>query len=106
MVATGGTVILGVHDGASLWASLVLDFDAEHKITSITTADPSVVDIEGSVDEVLDRLTSWQQAAGKSVSLGLVLDKAGAAEYLAAPAGAKGGVLASLVSSGSAVYRA
>lgn len=105
LVRGDSTVVLGVHDGAALWASLILDLDVDHKITSITTADPSAVDIAGSRDHVLDRLTAWQTSAGKSVSLGLVLDRAAADEYLAAPAGEKRRVLASLVDAGFASYR-
>ena len=106
LVAAGGTVVLGVHDGGSLWASLVLDLDADQSVTSITTADPSAVETSGSPEELLDHLTAWQQAAGKTVSLGLLLDRAAADVYLAAPSRDKGRVLASLVAEGSAVYRA
>jgi Bacterial regulatory proteins, lacI family len=56
-VPGGTTVVLGVHDDVGLWASLVLDLDEDQKVTSITTADPSVVDTAGSREEVLDRLT-------------------------------------------------
>ena len=104
-VASGGTVILGVHDGSSLWASLILDLDADQKVTSITTADPAAVDTAGSPEEVLDRLTAWQQSAGKTVSLSLLLDRAVADDYLTAPSADKGRVLASLVAAGSALYR-
>lgn len=106
LVPGGTTVVLGVHDGDSLWASLVLDLDEDHKVTSITTADPSLVDITGSRDEVLDRLTGWQQSAGKRVSLSLVLDRAAADDYLSAPADQKGALLTSLVGNGSATFRA
>ena len=105
LVLACSTVILGVHDGAALWASLILDLDTEHKVTSITTADPSLVDIAGSREAVLDRLTKWQQSAGKNVSLALVLDRDAADRFLAAPAGEKGRVLAALVGNGSASYR-
>lgn len=106
LVPGGTTVILGVHDGDALWASLVLDLDDDHKVTSITTADPSSVDITGDRDDVLDRLTGWQASAGKTVSLALVLDRAAADSYLAASAQDKGAVLASLVERGAAAYRA
>jgi len=106
LVPAGSTVVLGVHDGGALWASLVLDFDAERKVTSITTADPSRVDLAGSREEVLDRLTAWQDGAGKAVSLGLVLDRDAAEEFLEAPAASKGGVLAGLAAAGRATYRA
>jgi hypothetical protein len=106
LTPAGGTVILGVHDGAALWASLILDLDTGHKVTSITTADPSSVDIAGSREAVLDRLVAWQQSAGRTVSIALVLDRAEVGRFLAAPAGKKGRVLASLVANGSASYRA
>ncbi|MDO8122696.1 hypothetical protein Q6346_15415 [Isoptericola sp. b490] len=106
LVPPDSTVILGVHDHESLWASLVLDFDTDHKVTSITTADPSLVDLQGSRDDVLDRLTTWQSGAGKTVSLGLLLDHDAAEEFLTAPATKKGEVLAGLAAAGRATYRA
>jgi hypothetical protein len=105
LVPPGTTVVLGVHDDGALWASLVLDLDEDHEVTSVTTADPSLVDIAGSREEVLDRLTRWQESAGKTVSVGLVLDRAAADAYLAAPAERKGAVLAALVEEGSATFR-
>lgn len=105
LVPAETTVILAVHDGDELWASLVLDLDAEHKVTSITTADPSNVDITGTRQEVLNRLAAWQAAAGKTVSLTLAVDRDGAGEFLSAPAATKGVVLAGLVGSGRANYR-
>lgn len=104
-VPNGGTVILGVHDGSTLWASLILDLDADQKVTSITTADPAAVDTSGDPAEVLDRLTTWQESGGKSVAMSLLLGRAAADDYLAAPAADKGRVLESLVDSGSAIYR-
>lgn len=105
MVPQGTTVILGVHDGSALWASLVLDVDGDHKVSSITTADPSKVDIAGGRDSVTDRLVAWQEDAGKTVSLALLLDRDAADRLLAAPASEKSGVLASLVEAGSATLR-
>lgn len=102
LVAPGSTVILGAHDGTALWASLVLDFDDAWKIVSITTADPSVVEISGPRDEVLERLVTWQREAGKKVSLALLLDVEGAKELLDAPVKDKGAVLARLVEAGRA----
>lgn len=83
-IAPGTTAILGVHDGSSLWTSLILDFDADWKVTSMTTADPSLVDIHGGRTEVLERLTAWVEGSGKAVSLAVLLDRAAADELLAA----------------------
>lgn len=96
-VAPGSTVILGVHDGAALWTSLILDFDDQWKITSITTADPSLVDLHGARAEVLERLTAWVEGVGKSVSLAIVADRAAADELLAARGAEKSEVLQRLI---------
>ncbi|GEN81602.1 hypothetical protein [Actinotalea fermentans] len=105
LVAPGSTVVLGVHDSGSLWASLVLDFDDEWKVTSITTADPSLVDVTGAIGPVLNRVVAWQESRGKKVSLALSMDRTGAEEFLAAPAAEKAGVLGRLVSAGRAARR-
>jgi hypothetical protein len=105
-VPGGTTAVLGVHDDGGLWASLVLDLDDDHKVTSVTTADPSLVDVTGGREDVLDRLVTWQESTGKTVSLALVLDRAAADVYLSAPADRKGTVLTSLVENGSATFRA
>ncbi len=96
-VTPGSTVVLGVHDEGSLWASLVLDFDQAWKVTSITTADPSQVDVRGSRDEVLGRLAAWQAARGKDVSLALSFDRDAVEELVVAPSGDKGRVLGELI---------
>ena len=100
LVEPGTTVVLGVHDGQSLWASLVLDFDEEWKVTSITTADPSIVEIDGARDDVLQRLVAWIEEAGKKVSVALVFDREAAEEFLAATVAEKGEVLAQLAAQG------
>ncbi|MFV0429754.1 MAG: hypothetical protein ACK5KO_10065 [Arachnia sp.] len=98
------TVILGVHDGTSLTASLVLDLDADHQVTSITTADPTLVEITGTRESVAAGLLAWQQRAGKQVSLSLILDQAAARDFLATPTADKGSALATLIGAGRATY--
>ncbi len=99
-VAPGSTAILGVHDGSSLWTSLVLDLDGEWKVTSVTTADPSLVDIHGDRATVLARLTAWVEGTGRSVSLALSVDRADVDELLDARGAAKGAVLRRLLDDG------
>jgi hypothetical protein len=89
-----------VHDGQSLWASLILDFNDEWKVTSITTADPSAVDIDGARDDVLYRLVAWVEDAGKKVSVAVVFDRGAAEEFLSAAAAEKGKVLSQLAAAG------
>lgn len=102
MVPPETTVFLGVHDGDSLWASLVLDFDAEHKVTSITTVDPSLVDIAGARDVVAGNVEGWLRSLGKSLSITLVLDRDDAGSFLAASASDKARKVIELVAAGRA----
>ncbi|GIG27257.1 hypothetical protein [Cellulomonas denverensis] len=104
-VAPGTTAVLGVYDAGALWTSLVLDLDEEWKVTSVTTADPSLVDIAGPRDEVLDRLVTWQRDRGREVSYALLLDRAVAEEFLAATGVDKAAVLTGALSSGTASIR-
>lgn len=101
-VAPGSTAVLGVHDDGALWTSLVLDFDTDWKVTSVTTADPSLVDLHGGRAEVLDRLLAWQRGQGKEVSLALVLDRRAADAFLAATGPAKAKVLTEALAAGAA----
>ena len=100
LVTPGTTAILGVHDAGGLWTSLILDFDDEWEVTSITTADPSLVDIRGSRGEVLDRLKAWVEGAGKTVSVALLADRSAADVFLAARGAEKAAVLRHLVADG------
>ena len=98
LVTPGTTAILGVHDGDSLWTSLIFDFDDQWKVTSITTADPSLVDIQGTRDEVLARLTAWVTGNGKKVSVSVLADRTAADEFLAARGAEKAPVFQRLLS--------
>jgi len=99
------TVVLGVHEGDGLWASLVLDFDAQHKVTSITTVDPSAVDTTGSREEVAEAVLTWQRSVGKRVSVCLVLDRDDAEPFLKAVARDKAKELVDLVAANKATLR-
>jgi hypothetical protein len=100
-IEAGTTAILAVHDGDSLWASLILDFDGDWKVTSVTTADPSLVEIGGERGAVLDALIAWVENGGKKVSLALSAERGGAEEFLAARGGDKVKVLQRLVAEGA-----
>jgi hypothetical protein len=104
-VAPRSTVILGTELDGRLSASLIIDVDSDHRITSITTADPSRVDVHGTPGELAHRLTSWVERAGRTVSFALVVDQRGARELLAAPAGEKAAILEGLQVAGRAAPR-
>lgn len=99
------TVFMGVHEGDGLWASLVLDFDAEHKVTSITTVDPSLVDTTGARDEVASKVEDWLRSSGKRLSITLVLDREDVEVFLSANASAKAREVMRLVGEGRATLR-
>ena len=84
MVEPNSTVVLAVHHDQSLWTSLILRFDADLKIVSIGTADPSLIDIHGTRAEVVERLVTF--AEGREGKVGLVVDVTldAAREFLAA----------------------
>jgi len=83
-VAPVSTAVLAVHDENSLWTSLILRFDANRKVISIGTADPSLVDIHGNRAEVTQHLVSF--ANGREGQVGLVVSctREAAERFLAA----------------------
>jgi hypothetical protein len=95
------SAILGVEAGGELWTSLVLDFDDDLRITSVTTADPSLVDIHGTSAELAETLATWVEKSGKTVSLALVLTHETAASFLAAAGVQKAEVLMQSLANGN-----
>jgi hypothetical protein len=96
------SAVLGVHADGGLWTSLVLDFDGDLRVTSVTTADPSLVDTQGTPAELVDRLTSWVEKGGKTISLALVMSREAAATFLDTNATDKAKVLAQSLANGNA----
>ncbi|MGH3195288.1 MAG: hypothetical protein ACRDNT_05020 [Streptosporangiaceae bacterium] len=80
----GSTVVFGVFDKGALWASLVLTFDEAGSIVSVTTADPSEVELAGDPAAVAAAVVEWVCAKHGPCSLGLFLEKAAAEILLAA----------------------
>lgn len=99
------TVVLGVHEDHALWASLVLDFDTQHKVTSVTTVDPMTVKTTGSREEVAEAVLAWQRSVGKRVSVCLILDRDEAEPFLKAVARDKAKELVELVAADKATLR-
>jgi hypothetical protein len=83
-VEGGSTVVLGVFDKGALWASLVLTFDEAHSIISVTTADPSEVELAGDPAAVAAAVIEWASAKHGPCSLGLFLERGAAEVVLAA----------------------
>lgn len=109
-VEPNSTIVLGVFDEGALWASLVLTFDDMGSVTSVTTADPSEVALEGSAADVAPAVVAWVRAKHGSCSMALFLDRPQADAFLRATdkaaalrqASASGGLILSPVPAGLA----
>lgn len=104
-ITPNSTAILGVERAGELWASLILDFDDAQRVASVTTADPSSVDVRGAHGELADRLAAWVEGSGKDVSLVLVADHAAIEAFLAVPASDKRALLSGFLTEGRATWR-
>ena len=102
-VAPGTTAVFGVLVDDSLWASLIVRCDADHKVTLITTVDPAEINSAGDMMVVGARIVDWVERRHGPCSIGVFLDLASARALLAAPQ--KSVVLRDLVLDGRAVVR-
>jgi hypothetical protein len=76
------TVLLGVFDGDRLWGSLVLSFDDQKKIISITTVDPTEVKSSGKWEVQTRELVDWVNSKFTPCSLGIFTDIENARAFL------------------------
>jgi len=76
------TIVFGVFAGDALWASLVLGFDADHRITLITTADPAELTASGGWHAAAKELAGWVDRKYPPCSLGLFMDLDSARAFL------------------------
>jgi hypothetical protein len=70
-VPADSTVFFGVFKGDTLWASLVLGFDADKKINNITTADPTELSLTGDWKAQSSELVSWVNKKFPKCSIGI-----------------------------------
>jgi hypothetical protein len=77
------TVVFGVFVEDTLWASLVLEFDADRRITVVTTADTMVLSGSGGWKAAAKELVDWAEQKYVPCSLGLFMDRTSAREFLA-----------------------
>ncbi|MGD0613966.1 MAG: hypothetical protein ABSA69_00815 [Verrucomicrobiota bacterium] len=82
-VPANSTVVFGVFKENALWASLVLGFDAEKRISVVTTCDPSELTMTGGAWEtVAKELVAWANQKYAPCSLGLSMDLDSARAFL------------------------
>lgn len=82
-VPANSTVLFGVFEGDVLWATLVLGFDADRKVKTITTLDPMEHPAAGPWKAQAKALVDWTNRKHGPCSIGLFTDLAGAKELLA-----------------------
>lgn len=81
-VPAGSSVAFAVLDRGAVWATLVIGFDTDRRITLVTTADP-FAPLEGSSEQVLDGLTALAATRHGPCALAVALDLADARRLLA-----------------------
>jgi hypothetical protein len=77
-------VVLGVFDGAALWACLILVFDRDRRVVTISTPDPSQLRLSGENLEIVNEVVAWTNRTFAPCSLALFSDLPGAREFLGA----------------------
>lgn len=70
-VPPGSTVVFGIVDGGELWATLVLGFDDDLRITVVTTVDPSQLAAREGAAGIAEEVVSWVDRRYPPCSVGL-----------------------------------
>ncbi|WP_316858617.1 hypothetical protein [uncultured Cohaesibacter sp.] len=81
-VPAESTVVIGICEEESLWASLILRFDKDKRIDIITSVDLMDRSFEGSRDQIAKDMLEWAAKKYDPISLGLFTDLASAREFL------------------------
>jgi hypothetical protein len=73
-VPPNSTVLFGIFEGNALWATLVLEFDADRRARVVTTVDPTELTSAGDWHAQAKELTEWANRKYAPCSLGLFTD--------------------------------
>ncbi len=73
-VPPDSTVVFGIFADNALWATLVLEFDADWRARVVTTADPSQLGADTERDAIARNVVGWVNRTYASCSLGLFMD--------------------------------
>jgi hypothetical protein len=82
-VPPNSTVLFGIFEGDTLWATLVLGFDADRRAQVVTTVDPMELPAAGPWKVQVRTLVDWVNRKHAPCSIGLFTDLAGAKGLLA-----------------------
>ncbi len=83
-VPANSTVLFGIFEGDSLWAALVLGFDENLSVKTLTTGDPRDKPAGGNWHRQAQWLVDWANRVHQPVSVGMFTDLAGARALAAA----------------------
>jgi hypothetical protein len=82
-VPRASTAVLGIFDGDSLWASLVLGLDGGGRINVVTTVDTSELSVERGREAIAEEVVAWVNRRYPPCSLGLFAGLEHARAFLA-----------------------
>ena len=96
------SVVLGVFEGGSLWATLVLHFNAEHSMDVVTTVDMTEFqEARGDMQSTIKLIVSWVERHYAPCSLGLFTDMESARRIIASKDNK--GIFSEIVASGKLI---
>jgi len=81
-VPRNSSVVFGIFEGGTVWATLVLRFDADQRVTVVTTVDPSELGAGDSREAVAGEVVDWVNRRYGPCSIGLFTDLEGARAFL------------------------
>jgi hypothetical protein len=84
-VPSNSTAVIGIFHRNVLWASLVLSFDQDRRITVVTTADPGDLNLDADSHSVARNVVAWANERFAKCALGLFVDLDGARLVLSRP---------------------
>jgi hypothetical protein len=81
LVTPGMSLLVGVHQENSLWASLVMKFDDELDISELTTVNSEQMDINGDIDTELERASNWMKEFHPSKGVVILFSQEGFEQF-------------------------
>jgi hypothetical protein len=73
-IPPNSTVVFGIFEGNALWATLVLQFDADRRANVVTTVDPSELTTSEGRESIATDIVAWVNRKYLPCSLGLFVD--------------------------------
>ncbi|PSB13442.1 hypothetical protein C7B61_00715 [filamentous cyanobacterium CCP1] len=100
-VEPDSTVVFGIFEGETLWATLVLHFDADRRVNVITTVDPSELRMNQGREMIAKEVVEWVNRKYPACSIGLFTDLDSARNFISSQD--KGATIRELVEQGKLI---